>query len=290
MNLRRLTASLLAALSLLALVACGAPADSAPAQEDTQQSAAAESQIAPEGGEFRVGMECAYAPFNWQQTEADENSVPIDGGVGYAGGYDVEIARRIADGLGRELVIVKLEWDGLKSNMIDAVIAGMSPTAERKMTVSFSDSYYTSNLVVVVRKDGAYADATRLSDFAGAKITGQLNTFHYTVIDQIEGVQKVEAMDTFAAMIVALNAGVIDGYISEVPGAESACAANANLTYHELEDGFTASEEDTSIAVALRPADTELCAQINEILAGIDQSTREELMLGAIENQPISAE
>ena len=222
---------------------------------------------------FRVGMECAYAPFNWQQTEADENSVPIDGGVGYAGGY---------------------EWDGLipalQSNMIDAVIAGMSPTAERKMTVSFSDSYYTSNLVVVVRKDGAYADATRLSDFAGAKITGQLNTFHYTVIDQIEGVQKVEAMDTFAAMIVALNAGVIDGYISEVPGAESACAANANLTYHELEDGFTASEEDTSIAVALRPADAELCAQINEILAGIDQSTREELMLGAIENQPISAE
>ena len=114
---------------------------------------------------FRVGMECAYAPFNWQQTEADENSVPIDGGVGYAGGYDVEIARRIADGLGRELVIVKLEWDGLipalQSNMIDAVIAGMSPTAERKMTVSFSDSYYTSNLVVVVRKDGAYADATQ---------------------------------------------------------------------------------------------------------------------------------
>ena len=106
----------------------------------------------------------------------------------------------------------------------------------------------------------------------------------------IEGVQKVEAMDTFAAMIVALNAGVIDGYISEVPGAESACAANANLTYHPLEDGFTASEEDTSIAVALRPADAELCAQINEILAGIDQSTREELMLGAIENQPISAE
>ena len=113
-------------------------------------------------GTFRVGMECAYAPFNWQQTEADENSVPIDGGVGYAGGYDVEIARRIADGLGRELVIVKLEWDGLipalQSNMIDAVIAGMSPTAERKMTVSFSDSYYTSNLVVVVRKDGAYVD------------------------------------------------------------------------------------------------------------------------------------
>ena len=52
MNLRRLTAFLLAAVSLLVLTACGAPADSAPAQEDTQQSAAAESQTAPEGGEW----------------------------------------------------------------------------------------------------------------------------------------------------------------------------------------------------------------------------------------------
>ena len=242
---------------------------------------------------LRVGMECNYAPYNWTQAEETEDSLPIEGG-GYADGYDVRIARRVAEYLGCDIEIVKTEWDGLVPSLlsgnIDVIIAGMSPTAERMATIDFTDPYYESELVIVVRKDGAYANAASLADFAGAKITGQLNTFHYTVIDQIEGVQKVEAMDTFAAMIVALNAGVIDGYISEVPGAESACAANANLTYHELEDGFTASEEDTSIAVALRPADAELCAQINEILAGIDQSTREELMLGAIENQPISAE
>ena len=185
--------------------------------------------FAEEGAEpFRVGMECNYAPFNWTQVEADEHSVEIEGGMGYAGGYDVEIARRIAEALGRELVIVKIEWDGLipalQSGMVDAVIAGMSPTAERKMTVAFTDAYYNSDLVMVVRKDGAYADATQLSDFSGARITGQLNTFHYAVIDQIEGVEKVTAMDNFPAMIVALNSGVIDGYVSERPGAVSACA------------------------------------------------------------------
>lgn len=244
--------------------------------------------------EFRVGLECNYAPFNWTQVEADELSVPIEGGMGYAGGYDVEIAKRIAEGLGRDLVIVKVEWDGLipalQSGMIDAVIAGMSPTAERKVTVQFSDAYYNSDLVIVVRKDSQYASATQLSDFAGANITGQLNTFHYTVIDQIEGVNKMTAMETFPAMIVALNSGVIDGYISERPGAVSACASNPELTYISFEEGFVASEEDTSIAVALRQEDTELCAQINEILSGIDTDTRNELMDNAVLNQPVSAE
>ncbi|MCQ2438008.1 MAG: transporter substrate-binding domain-containing protein [Clostridia bacterium] len=244
--------------------------------------------------EFRVGMECNYAPFNWTQVEADENTVPISDGTGYAGGYDVEIAKQIAEGLGRDLVIVKLEWDGLipalQSNMIDAVIAGMSPTAERKVVVNFSDAYYHSDLVIVVRKDSPYANATQLSDFAGAKITGQLNTFHYTVIDQIEGVQKMAAMDTFPAMIVAVTSGVADGYISERPGAVSACAANADLTFVTFETGFEASEEDTSIAVAMRQSDTELLAQVNEILAGIDEDTRNTVMDNAVLNQPVVAD
>lgn len=244
--------------------------------------------------EFRVGLECNYAPFNWTQVEADDLSVEISGGTGYANGYDIEIAKRIAEGLGRDLVIVKIEWDGLipalQSGMIDAVIAGMSPTAERKLTVAFSDAYYNSDLVIVVRKDSQYASATQLSDFAGARITGQLNTFHYSVIDQIEGVSKQPAMENFPTMIVALNSGVIDGYISERPGAVSACAANPDLTYISFEQGFVASEEDTSIAVALRQADTELCAQINEILAGIDADTRNQLMDNAVLNQPVNAE
>ena len=243
-------------------------------------------------GTFRVGMECNYAPFNWTQVEADDNSVPIDGGMGFAGGYDVEIAKKIAEGLDKELVICKIEWDGLipalQADQIDAVIAGMSPTAERKVTVDFTDAYYNSDLVVVVRKDGAFAEAASLSDFAGAKVTGQQNTFHYTVIDQIPGVQKMPAMDTFPTMTVALTSGAIDGYISERPGAVSACAANDALTF--VTPGFTASEEDTSIAVAIKQGQPELIEQINGILAGIDTDTRNELMDNAVLNQPISAE
>ena len=243
-------------------------------------------------GQFRVGMECDYPPFNWTQVDASDTTVPIDGGMGFAGGYDVEIAKKIAEGLDKELVVVKIEWDGLipalNSGMIDAVIAGMSPTAERKITVDFTDAYYNSDLVVVVRKDSDFANAATLADLSGAKITGQQNTFHYTVIDQIEGVSKQEAMPTFPAMIVALTSGAIDGYISERPGAVSACAANDGLTF--VTPGFVASEEDTSIAVAIKQGNSDLVAAINDILAGIDTETRNQLMDNAVLNQPISAE
>ena len=105
----------------------------------------------------------------------------------------------------------------LTSGTIDAIIAGMSPTAERWETIDFSDNYYKSDLVMVVRKGGAYENATSIQDFSGAKITAQLNTFHYSVIDQIDGVIKETAMDNFSAMRVALESGLIDGYVSERP-------------------------------------------------------------------------
>ena len=239
---------------------------------------------------LRVGMECNYAPFNWTQASETENTEPISGG-GYTDGYDVRIAQRIADYLGYDLEIVKTEWDGLimsvMSGKIDCIIAGMSPTEERLMTIDFTDPYYESDLVIVVRKDGAYANSTSLADFAGAKITGQLNTFHYTVIDQIPDVKKQTAMDTFPTMIVALNAGAIDGYISERPGAESAIATNPDLTYVAFEagNGFECDPADTTVAVGVAKG-SELTAKINEALASISAEERVSIMEEALAAQP----
>jgi len=251
------------------------------------------SGVALAEGTFRVGMECDYAPFNWTQAEPGDFAIPIEGGVGYADGYDVQIAKMIAEGLDMELVIVKTEWDGLPlgvtSGMFDAIIAGMSPTEARKVTLDFSDDYYTSDLVVVVRKDSPYASAKALADLSGATITGQLNTFHYTVIGQIPDVSIGTALETFPAMIVALQSGVIDGYVAERPGAEANILANPDLAYVLFEDGqgFEASKDDVSIAVGLQKG-SPLTAGINEILAGIDTDTRVQMMLDATERQPLN--
>ncbi len=240
---------------------------------------------------FRVGMECGYAPFNWTQIDNSNGAVAIDGASEFAGGYDIQIAQKIADGLGKKLVVVKTEWDGLlpalTSGKIDAIIAGMSPTAERKKVIDFTDNYYKSNLVMVVKKGGAYENATSIQDFKGAKITAQLNTFHYTVIDQINGVKKEAAMDNFPAMRVALESGIIDGYVSERPEGVSASAANDKFAMVEFKDGFQTSDDDTAIAVGVKKG-SDLTAKINEILKGISEEDRTNIMDTAIKNQPAS--
>lgn len=255
----------------------------------TKEDKKTEAENKKNSNVFRVGMEAGYPPFNWTQMDDSHDGVKIEGNAEYAGGYDVEIAKRLAEGLGKELVIVKTDWDGLvpalNAGKIDAIIAGMSPTAERKEVIDFSDSYYKSDLVMVVKKGGEYENATSIQDFKGAKVTAQLNTFHYTVIDQIEGVKKQTAMESFPAMRVALQSGIIDGYISERPEGVSASTANENFAMVEFTDGFVTSEEDTAVAVGLVKGSA-LTEKINEILAGIPEEERSEIMDNAILNQP----
>jgi len=282
MNKRVLSLIVMVLTITLLIVGCGANSNS-------ESAPAPETEVEKETDTFKVGLECGYPPFNWTQLDDSNGAVPIEGSPEFAGGYDVEIAKRIAEGLGKELVIVKTEWTGLlpalTSGKIDAIIAGMSPTEERKETIDFSDIYYKSDLVMVVKRGSKYENATSIQDFKGAKITAQLNTFHYTVIDQIEGVNKQPAMDDFPAMRVALESGTIDGYVTERPEAISAEAANPNFKMVEFTDGFVTSDDDTAIAVGIRKG-SELREKINQILADISEEERTKLMDEAIRNQP----
>lgn len=269
---------------------CGNKDEQKPAdqQQDAQQ---AEASLTVQDGKLRVAMECGYAPFNWTQTDDANGAVPIEGGS-YANGYDVQIAKKIAEAMGKELVVVKTEWDALppavQSGAVDLIIAGMSPTADRKESIDFSDNYYRSDLVMVVKKDGAYADAKTLEDFKGASITAQLNTFHYSVIEQIPEVNKLTAMDNFPAMRVALQSGAIDGYVSERPEGISASEAIADFTYVVFDEGkgFVASDDDVAIAAGMKKGNTALADAVNKALADISEEERIEIMNDAIANQP----
>ncbi|MBF0781142.1 MULTISPECIES: ABC transporter substrate-binding protein/permease [unclassified Granulicatella] len=251
---------------------------------------ACQTQTAQTEQVFRVGMEANYAPYNWTQTQSGKDTAPIENTGEFAGGYDVAIAQKIADKLGKKLVIVKTEWDGLipslQAGKIDAIIAGMSPTAERKQEIDFTDSYYMSTLVLVIRKDGAYANAHSLKDFSGARVTGQLGTLHYDLLDQMKTASKQEAMSDFSAMRVALESGKIDAYISEKSTAIDVVGANNQLKMIEFKDnnGFVVSEEDVATSIGL-PKNSELTEKINTILKQISPSEREDLMKQAIRGE-----
>jgi len=128
-------------------------------KEVTELALQSEAPAAP-NGTLKVGMECAYAPFNWtDMSEPTVGAVPIssEGSEGmYANGYDVQIAQYVANKLGMKLEVYAITWDGLlpalQSGTVDAIIAGMSPTAEREAEIDFTNVYYSSNLVVIYKK------------------------------------------------------------------------------------------------------------------------------------------
>lgn len=278
---KKLLLIFVAIMTLFVVAACGSSDD------DKSSSNSGSSEDSKKV--LKVGMEAAYAPFNWSQKDDSNGGVKIAGSTEYAAGYDVEIAKRVAEGLGMDLEIVKTSWDGLipslKSGAIDLVIAGMSPTPDRLKEIDFTDNYYTSDFVIVVKKSGPYANAKSINDFAGAKVTAQKGTTHYKVIDQMKGVKKEVAATDFGQMRLQLTTGVIDAYISERPEGISASYALKDITYIVPEDGFEAKDYDTAIAIGLKKG-SDLKDKINEILKGISEEDRQKLMDDAIKNQP----
>ena len=242
-------------------------------------------------GQLLVGMECGYAPFNYTREDEEYGSVKISNDEGYANGYDVMVAKRIAESMNKELVIVKYTWDGLingvQSGALDFIIAGMSATDDRRESIDFSDAYYESQLVVVVRKNGKYAGAKSLADLSGAKIAAQQGTFHDVALEAQGGeygIIRQTPMEDFPAMAAALSVGTIDGYVAEDPGARADCAANGDFTFIALENnttGFKVEKNDVAISVGLKKGSPYL-AEVNGAIAGISADERAEMLQSAI--------
>jgi len=239
-----------------------------------------------------VGMECDYAPFNWTQIDPSETAVLIDGGqAGYCDGYDVAVARNIATQLDRDLVIKKIEWDGLaiavQNGEIDLIIAGMTDTPERRESLDFTSPYYASTMVLIVRANSQYANATSIQDFSGARVVAQQNTFHDDLIDQINGVVHSTPMKTFPLMTVALQESAVDAMVSEQPVAESIVATNPDLIFISFAEGngFDAGDFET-VSIALRKNNTELFNAVQAALDKITIDQRVKMMTDAQGRQP----
>lgn len=276
--------TLLAALTLtlslgLSLVACGG------------SKVVDDEKKITEAGVIKIGMECNYKPFNWTQNDDSNGAVPISNVSGkYAYGYDVMIAKEIAKDLGVNLEIVMLEWDALlaslDSGLIDGVIAGMSPTAERRLTNDFSDPYYSSNLVVLCKAGSTISTATNLTDLnkPDYKIAAQSGTFHYKALSEQLSDCTVTRVETFALMHSQLDSNLIDGYIAELPTALTYCHDSSDYAYVALvnnDTGFTVTDDDVAIAVAMRKK-TNYLGKVNAALAKITAEQRAQMMETAI--------
>ena len=240
---------------------------------------------------FVVGMECNYAPFNWQSNEQTDTSVAI-GGAGYCDGYDVRVARYVAEQLDREIEVKKVSWEGLQpalnSGEIDAVIAGMTADDKRRAGMDFTTPYYESEMVMIVRKsDKKVAKYNDIQQFKGKTVIGQKSTNYDTVIDQIKGVKHATPKATYPEMIVALQKKEVDGITAELPVAEGAVAANKDLTIVHFKKG-KGFDIDTSVSIAMKKgtSDSQLFKDVQKAVDNLSKKTRDEWMKEARKAQP----
>lgn len=245
---------------------------------------------------LKVAMECGYAPYNWTQTTDANGAVKISGSTEYAYGYDVMMAKLIAEKLGKDLEIVKLDWDSLvpavQSGTVDCVIAGQSITSDRLQMVDFTTPYYYASIVCLVNEGSKYENAQGISDLKGAVCTSQQNTVWYDVcLPQIENANILPAQESAPAMLVALSAGRVDLICTDMPTAQAALVAYPSfrlLDFTESNDNFVVSQEEINIGISVSKNNPELTAAINEVLATLTVEDYNRMMDEAISVQPLS--
>ena len=245
---------------------------------------------------LKVAMECGYAPYNWTQTTDANGAVPISGSKEYAYGYDVMMAKLIAEKLGKDLEIVKLDWDSLvpavQSGTVDCVIAGQSITSDRLQMVDFTTPYYYASIVCLVNEGNKYESAQGVKDLKGATCTSQQNTVWYDVcLPQIEDANILPAQESAPAMLVALSAGRVDLICTDMPTAQAALVAYPSfrlLDFTESDDNFVVSQEEINIGISVSKNNPELTAAINEVLATLTVEDFNAMMDEAISVQPLS--
>lgn len=300
--MKKILALMVAMAMLLSLAACGnsSSGNSAGTTSDSSTSSAKSnsetSSVATgvEDGVLTVGMECAYAPYNWTQSDDSNGAVAIENNPGsYANGYDVMIAKKICEANGWELKVMAIEWDGLipalQAGTIDAVIAGQSMTEERLQQVDMAGPYFYASIVCVTKKDAPQASATGISNLSGT-CTAQTGTIWYdSCLPQIPGADIQTQSETAPAMIMAVESGTVDFICTDMPTAMGACATYSDLTildFSDSDDNFQVDEGEINIGISVLKGNSVLKDAMNSVLNDMTVDDFNDVMNEAISVQP----
>lgn len=289
-------ALLISMTALFSLAGCSSsgsqPSSAAPSAASASDASSAGTSSAGSKKALRIALECAYAPYNWTQTDNSNGAVPIYDSNTFANGYDIQIAKKIADAMGSELEVHKTEWTAIPtailSGKVDAGICGMTVTPERKQTLLFSEPYYNSQYVALVKKGGKYENAKSVADLKGASCTSQQSTSWYPLLNQIPNANIQPALADVPTMLVALDSGKCEVLSTDRPTGLAAVKAYPDLKLIEFSgsNGFQADAEATHVCAALAKGNTALKEKIDSALKDISDDDRTKLMDWAVKNQP----
>lgn len=233
----------------LALGACGA--EEATETEEVSETPTEEMEV------LEVATSADYPPYE-SRNEAGEFI-----------GFDMELARYIADELGYELEITDMKFDGLigalQSERVDMVLAAMSTTEEREQNVDFSTEYHRSGETFLTLPD---SDITSVEDIEGTTVGVQLGSI------QEDGAQallesgmdfEIKALDDAGLLVQELLSGRIDTMYVDTTAAQGFMEEQDLVGFEDP----TASSPGMAIAF---PQGSELVDEVNEVLAEAEES------------------
>jgi ABC-type amino acid transport substrate-binding protein len=217
----------------------------------------------------------AAADGSWDNVKANGLVVcGVDGLLPYSSsdakvpGFEVEIAKSLADELGVAMRHEWVSWDALipalTSKRCDSIINGMFITDERKQVIDFSIPYYGSGETILVRKDND--EIKSLEDLKG-KRTGVLAGSVTVGLLESKGVGPLAVYPDQNTIIIELNNGRIDAAYLEAPSAAWAIQNDPSLNIKVVSEYVP--EERFNAGVGLRKEDEELKAKIDEAVTKI---------------------
>lgn len=258
MKWKKWLALLMAAVMTLSMAACTKDAGSA-------GSAGTEGGSNESSGEkdtLVLGTSADFAPYEYHKMIDGKDTIL---------GFDVALARQIAEDMGKELVIKDMEFGNLITELnngtVDLLAAGLSPTEERKQQVDFSEPYYFGEQSIIIREEDAdkYKSA---DDFEGASIAAQVNSIQEGIVKEQFPKANLVSLPKLPDEIMSLTTGKVDGVVVEVAVAEGFIAQNPGLMIADIEVPYDA----TGSCIAVKKGNTELLEQINKTIAEVKEN------------------
>jgi arginine/lysine/histidine transporter system substrate-binding protein len=263
-NVKKAVAIILVLVMMFTLAACTAKTDSDAKSAEEQKAAGKLEQIKAKG-KIVLGTSADYPPYEFHKEINGKDEIV---------GFDIDIAKAVAEELGVQLEIKDMKFDGLLAALvaddIDFIIAGMVPKEERKQSVDFSIPYYQAEQKMLI-KAAAAEKIKSIADLKGLKIGAQKSTVQEDIAKTKMEASEVKSLSKITDLVLELKNDKIDGIVLVAPVAAAYAKQNQDLVVPEI----TFGKED-GVAVAVNKGNADL-------LGAIDKTLNKLMKAGSIE-------
>lgn len=202
-----------------------------------------------------VGTDAEFPPFEYM----DEGKIV---------GFDIDLINEVAKLIKKDIKIMNISFDGLipalQSKKVDLIVSGMTITEDRKKSVAFTQSYYTSREQMIMLNNTT-TDINNLEDLQNKKVGVILGFTGDILISEMENV-NIERFNSASSAILALQAQKLDALVIDFETAHNYVSVHSDLKLVET----SSTEED--YAIALRLQDQELLEKINEAITQLKEN------------------